>query len=421
MLRKKGVVGKFVEFYGPASTTCRSPTARPSPTWRRNTARPAASSRSTTRRSLPAPHRPRRGARRAGRGLCQGAGPVARRATPDPVFTDTLELDMGTVEPSLAGPKRPQDRVRWRRRGVAFAKRAAGGRKAAARRARRPSACRSSRRRTTTLGHGDVVIAAITSCTNTSNPSRDDRRRPVAQGRRAKGLKAQALGEDLARPARRWSPTTSTKAGLQADLDALGFNLVGYGCTTCIGNSGPLPSRSRRRSTSGDLVAPRCCRATATSRAACTRRARQLPRLAAAGRRLRARRHDDIDLTTEPLGKGKDGKPVYLKDIWPTSGDRRHHRRAPSTPRCSASATPTSSRATSTGRRSVERRRRDLRWDDGSTYVQNPPYFEGMTMEPAPVGDIVGARVLALLGDSITTDHISPAGSSRPTARPAST
>jgi aconitate hydratase len=258
-----------------------------------------------------------------------------------------------------------------------------------------------------------VVIAAITSCTNTSNPSV-----LIAAGLVARKAVPRAS------PVKPWVKTSLAPgsqvvteyldaAGLQKDLDALGFNLVGYGCTTCIGNSGPLPTRSPRRSTTTTWSSPRCSRATATSKAASTRTCGQLSRLAAAGRRLRAGRHDD-DRPHQGAARHRQGRQAglpegHLADDKEIADD---HRSAFVTPEMFRGATPTSSRATSNWQaHQAVPRRQTYAWDDKSTYVQNPPYFDGMGNDPGAGHRHRGARVLGLFGDSITTDHISPAGS----------
>ena len=306
MLRKKGVVSGSSSSAATGSTTCRSPTAPPSPTWRRSTAPPAASSRSTPRPALPAPDRPRRGDDRAGRGLRPRERHVARRGTTPAGLHRHLHLDMAEIVPAISGPKRPQDYTPLNMAADAFYKTVADYRGIDVSNGARamgdeggdvaivaPPEVRKtarSRARTTRIRDGSVVIAAITSCTNTSNPYVMIGAGLVARKAGARP-RPQALGQDLARARAPGGERLSRGAGLQEDLDAIGFNLAGYGCTTCIGNSGPLGGRRSRgdrrerpRGDRGALGQPQLRGADHP------RRAGELPRLAAAGRRLRARR-----------------------------------------------------------------------------------------------------------------------------------
>jgi hypothetical protein len=254
----------------PASTTSRSPTAPPSPTWRRNMARPAASSRRCRdHRFLASRAAKARVALVEAYAKAQGMWRDPELA--DPVFTDTLELDLGDVVPSLAGPEAPAGpRARSPHASRRRLRRHPSASEFKRSRNRRQDARRKVEGKDYDLGHGDVVIAAITSCTNTSNPERADRRRPLAR-KRGQGPQAQAVGEDLAR-ARLAGRHRLSRQGRPAEgpRRKLGFNLVGYGCTTCIGNSGPLPDKISKAINDNDLVAPPCCRATATSKAAST-------------------------------------------------------------------------------------------------------------------------------------------------------
>ena len=251
---------------------------------------------------------------------------------------------------------------------------------------------------------------------------RDDRRRPARAQGAGEGPEGEALGEDLARAGHQVVTDYLAKAGLQADLDALGFNLVGYGCTTCIGNSGPLPEPISEAIDKGDLVAAAVLSGNRNfeGRVNPDVRANYLasPPLVVAYALAGSMQ---VDLTTEPLGTDADGKPVYLTDIWPsTAGDRRVRPAATSRATSSARTTPTCSRGDEHWREIKVEGGHTYEWNRGSTYVQNPPYFEGMTQTPEPVTDIIGARILGLFVDSITTDHISPAGSiKRRRARPA--
>ena len=325
----------------------------------------------------------------------------------EPVYTDVLELDLSSVEPSLAGPKRPQDRIALKDAKAGFAKAvpeivkgASLGKKVAV------------DGQDYQLGHGDVVIAAITSCTNTSNPSVLIGAGLVARNARAKGLRTKPWVKTSFAPGSQVVTDYIAKAGLTADLDAMGFNLTGYGCTVCIGNSGPLPEHVSKAIYEGDLIAAAVLsgnrnfegRVHAEVKANYLASPPLVVAYAIAGTM-------NLDLTTEPIGKGSDGQDVYLKDIWPSSAEIAETIRRCVTP--DTFATRYSDVFTGDEQwQGMGRARASLTygWNSVSTYVANPPYFDGITMEPKPIGDIVHARVLAMFGDSITTDHISPAG-----------
>jgi aconitate hydratase len=336
------------------------------------------------------------------------------RTEQDPVFTDTLELDLGTVQPSLAGPKRPQDRVLLKDAASSFAVEltkslgvpaADVGKKAAV-------AGKSYE-----ITHGDVVIAAITSCTNTSNPYVLVAAGLVARKAHALGLTPKPWVKTSLAPGSQVVTEYLNKSNLAADLDALGFQTVGYGCTTCIGNSGPLDEAIADAIESNRLVAASVLSGNRNfeGRVHPNVRANYLasPPLVVAYALLGNMRED---ITTAPLGKSKDGKDVFLKDIWPSNKEIQDLVHSVVTremflerygdvfkgPKQWQQIEVTGGTDTYT-------------WPSGSTYVKNPPYFEGITMEPKPVGDIKGARILAILGDSITTDHISPAGNIKKT------
>jgi aconitate hydratase len=326
----------------------------------------------------------------------------------EPVFTDVLELDLSTVEPSLAGPKRPQDRVPLAGAKVGFAKSL-------------PDIAKGATLGKTVkvdgqdyeLGHGNVVIAAITSCTNTSNPSVLIGAGIVARNARAKGLTVKPWVKTSFAPGSQVVTDYLTKAGLQADLDALGFNLTGYGCTVCIGNSGPLPEHVSKAIRDGDLVAAAVLsgnrnfegRVHAEVKANYLASPPLVVAYALAGTM-------NLDVTTESLGIGSDGKDVYLRDLWPTSKEIADTIRACVTPDTFAARYSDVFKG-DTQWQAMGKARASLTysWNSGSTYVANPPYFEGITMTPVPVEDIAKARILGIFGDSITTDHISPAGS----------
>ncbi len=409
MLRAKGVVGKFVEFYGAGLDNLaledRATIGNMAPEYGATcgffpiddeTLRYLdATGRSTARVSLVDKYAKAQGLFRA-------------KSTPDPVFTETLHLDLGSVEPSVAGPKRPQDRVLLKdvKSGFAAAMEKEFN-KAGELRKRTPVANRKH-----DLGHGDVVIAAITSCTNTSNPSLMLGAGLLARNAVAKGLKAKPWVKTSLAPGSQVAADYFEKSGLQKDLDALGFNLVGFGCTTCIGNSGPLPEEISEAVNKDDLVVAAVLSGNRNfeGRVNPDVRANYLasPPLVVAYALAGSL---NVDLTREPLGTGKDGKPVFLKDIWPSNGD------------IAALVRKTLSKAMFT-RKYADLFKGDahwrkikvegaatFKWDRRSTYVQNPPYFVGMSRTPAPITDIVDGRVLGLFLDSITTDHISPAGS----------
>jgi aconitate hydratase len=329
-------------------------------------------------------------------------------ATPDPVFTDTVELDLGTVVPSLAGPKRPQDRVSLTDAASAFIKETqTQGVTAEAlnHRTKLPG-------KAFDIGTGDVVIAAITSCTNTSNPYVLVAAGLVARKARALGLHPKPWVKTSLAPGSQVVTEYLEKAGLQADLDALGFNTTGYGCTTCIGNSGPLDEAIVDAVEGEKLVVASVLSGNRNfeGRVHANVRANYLasPPLVVAYSLLGNIRED---ITTVPLGTGSNGEKVFLKDVWPSNEE------------IAESVAANVTRAQFLDRYGVvtlgtpewqalkvETGSETYRWNDGSTYVKNPPYFEGITMEPSEKGDIRAARILGLLGDNITTDHISPAG-----------
>jgi aconitate hydratase len=263
------------------------------------------------------------------------------------------------------------------------------------------------------IGDGDVVIAAITSCTNTSNPSVLIAAGLVARNALAKGLKVKPWVKTSFAPGSQVVTDYLEKAGLMVDLDAMGFNLTGYGCTVCIGNSGPLPEHISKAISDGNLVATAVLsgnrnfegRVHAEVKANYLASPPLVVAYAIAGSL-------NVDLTTEPLGKGADGQDVYLKDIWPSSAEIADMIRANVTPDTFAKRYSDVFKGDEKWQ-GMGKARSSLTyvWNTGSTYVANPPYFEGMTMEPAPIEDVVNARILGMFGDSITTDHISPAGS----------
>jgi aconitate hydratase len=441
MLRKKKVVGKFVEFYGTGLTSL--------PLADRATIANMAPEYGATMGFFPADEETLKYLRLSGRpehhvklveAYTKEQGLFRTDATPDPVFTDTIELDLGIVEPSLAGPKRPQDRVPLSKAKTMYrealesdlAKLGTPAAAAQLAKATTVSAARPLSPETVivadgesvandgvkveykgqsfTLRHGAVVIAAITSCTNTSNPSVMLAAGLLARNAVKKGLTTKPWVKTSLAPGSKVVTDYLRQAGVQEFLDQLGFDLVGYGCTTCIGNSGPLPEPISQAIESGTLITASVLSGNRNFEGRVNPHTRfnylASPPLvvayALAGRM-------DLDLTREPLGVGKDG-PVFLRDIWPSPQDVQDEV------------------ARSVKKEFFQKQYSDVfrgdeqwqaldvptgetyAWDPKSTYVKNPPYFQGMTMELPGIRPINGAKALALLGDSITTDHISPAG-----------
>jgi aconitate hydratase len=442
MLRKKKVVGKFVEFYGTGLSSL--------PLADRATIGNMAPEYGATMGFFPCDAETLKYLRLTGRSehhvqlveaYTREQGLFRTDDTPDPEFTDTLELDLGTIEPSLAGPKRPQDRVPLAKakamyRDALQADLAKLGTPAAAAEVRKanqvsgepalaPSAVLVENGeqvadegvkveyngQSFTLRHGAVVIAAITSCTNTSNPSVMLAAGLLARNAVKKGLQRKPWVKTSLAPGSKVVTDYFRQAGVQEYLDQLGFQLVGYGCTTCIGNSGPLPEPIGNAIESGKLVTA----AVLSGNRNFEGRVNPLTRFnylaspplvvayALAGRM-------DLDLTREPLGIGKDG-PVFLRDIWPTPQQVQDEINR------SVKSEFFQREYADVFKGDDEWRSLDVPkgetydWPTDSTYVKNPPYFAGMTMEPPGIRPINGARALAMLGDSITTDHISPAGS----------
>jgi aconitate hydratase len=331
--------------------------------------------------------------------------------TPDPVFTDTLELDLATVEPSLAGPKRPQDRVVLSQLAEQFMTSdfpTFSGLESYAEKRSVPVAGADYE-----LTDGAVAIAAITSCTNTSNPSVMIGAGLVARKARAKGLTVKPWVKTSLAPGSQVVSDYLEKANLQADLDALGFNLVGYGCTTCIGNSGPLPEPIVDAINAKDLVVGAVLsgnrnfegRVSPHTKANYLASPPLVVAYAIAGNLA-------IDLKKDPIGQDADGRPVYLKDIWPTTEEIKAVMAEALTPDMFRSRYSNVFSGTADWQAIAAEESQTYDWQGDSTYVQNPPFFEDMaaTVNGSSSTDITGARLLALLGDSITTDHISPAG-----------
>ena len=414
MLRAKGVVGRFVEFYGPGldalTLADRATIANMAPEYgatcgffpidEATLAYMRLSGRSDDRIALV-------------KAYCQAQGLWRQANTPDPIFTETLELDLASVLPSLAGPRRPQDKVLLSGAAPAFEGELAGGYKQSDRLQQRVPVAGAG----FDIGHGDVVIAAITSCTNTSNPNVLVAAGLVARKANALGLKSKPWVKTSLAPGSKVVTDYFEKSGLQTDLDALGFNLVGYGCTTCIGNSGPLAEPISKAINGNDIVAASVLSGNRNfeGRVSPDVRANYLasPPLVVAYAIAGSMR---IDITTEALGIGNNGQPVYLKDIWPTNQEVAAM--------VLSSVTADMFRARYDNVFDGDERWQAIKveggatykWNAASTYVQNPPYFDGMTMTPQPTRDITNARPLAIFGDSITTDHISPAGSFKETS-----
>jgi len=405
MLRKKGVVGKFVEFYGSGLSTLSVPD--------RATIANMAPEYGATMGFFPVDaetlsylHFTARGQEQIAlvEAYCKEQSLFRTDQTPDPIFSDTLQLDLESVEPTLAGPKRPQDRVALHQAKASFVKVLEG--------APAKHVAVKNNGDSFDLSSGSVVIAAITSCTNTSNPTLMLGAGLLAKKAVERGLRSKPWVKTSLAPGSKVVTDYLKAADLTKYLDALNFQLVGYGCTTCIGNSGPLAENIGAAIKDNNLVAVAVLSGNRNfeGRIHPLVRANYLasPPLvvayALAGRM-------DVDLTSESLGNGSDGQPVYLRDIWPTPQEIE------STVRASVTSEQYRKQYSEVYEgdahwKSMPVPEGDVyQWDPKSTYIKMPPYFENMPKEPAPLADIHGARVLAILGDSVTTDHISPAGS----------
>jgi len=409
MLRKRGVVGKFVEFFGSGvldlSIADRATIGNMAPEYGATCgffpvdAETVKYLRDTNRKDdrvkLVAAY-------------AKAQGMYLTATTKDPVFTDVLKLDLSKVEPSLAGPKRPQDRVPLKAVKTEFASAMESEFKKAGELDKRVPV----NGREHDLGNGDVVIAAITSCTNTSNPSVMIGAGLLARKAAAKGLTSKPWVKTSLAPGSQVVGEYLAASGLQKDLDKLGFNLVGYGCTTCIGNSGPLPEEISKAINDNDLVAAAVLsgnrnfegRVNADVRANYLASPPLVVAYAIAGTMQK-------DLVKEPIGVDKDGKKVMLKDIWPTTKEIDSFIRKNVTKKVFAKKYANVFKGDANWRKIEVTGGLTYAWDNNSTYVQNPPYFVGMQPRPTPPGDIVNAHILGLFLDSITTDHISPAGS----------
>ncbi len=406
MLRAKGVVGRFVEFFGPGldalSLADRATIANMAPEYGATCGFFPVDERTIDYLKLTGRDDERIELVRA---YCQAQGLWRDAGTPDPWFTDTLDLDMSSVEPSLAGPKRPQDRVRLSEVDELFnAELASTYKKEGGERVAIDG-------EDFTIGHGDVMIAAITSCTNTSNPSVLVAAGLVARKARERGLNRKPWVKTSLAPGSQVVTDYLNSAGLSEDLDAIGFNLVGYGCTTCIGNSGPLDPKFSAAIAEHDLVAASVLsgnrnfegRVSPDCRANYLASPPLVVAYALAGTVVN-------DMNKTPLGQDKQGVDVFLKDVWPTNDEVRALIDAHVHSDMFRSRYADVYHGDAMWRDIAVTGGNTYKWPAQSTYIQNPPYFEGMTMTPKPLTDIAQARALALFGDSITTDHISPAG-----------
>jgi len=419
MLRKKGVVGKFVEFYGPGmanlSVADRATIANMAPEYGATIGFFPVDPQ--TLKYLELTNRPPQQIRLV-EAYLKAQGLFRTDQSPEPEFSDQLTLDLATVEPSLAGPKRPQDRIplkqiksSWKSSLPPLLEKKSKGGGTATLISPDTQVKVTAQNKTFELSHGSVAIAAITSCTNTSNPSVMIGAGLLAKKAVEKGLETKPWVKTSLAPGSKVVIDYLQATGVMPYLEKLGFNLVGYGCTTCIGNSGPLPEPIAQAVKDNDLVVAAVLsgnrnfegRVNSQVKANYLASPPLVVAYAIAG-------HMDFDPYTEPIGTGKDGKALYLKDIWPSSKEiqeavlkvgkemfsKEYAIIFDGDDRWKGLPTPTGQIFT---------------WDKTSTYVKNPPYFEGMSSQPAPLKDIQNARVLAVLGDSVTTDHISPAGS----------
>jgi len=416
MLRQKGVVGKFVEFYGSGLSSMSLPD--------RATIANMAPEYGATMGFFPVDAETLRYLRQTGRLedeveavelYSRAQGLFRTDDTPDPEFQETLELDLSTVQPSLAGPKRPQDRVlltdmkrEWReglqkpveQRGFGLT-----GEQLA------QTGTLRMKGQEVQLKHGDVVIAAITSCTNTSNPSVMMAAGLVAKKAVEAGLSVKPYVKTSLAPGSKVVTEYLNDTGLTPYLEQLGFYTVGYGCTTCIGNSGPLPEPVVEAIQEGDLVAASVLSGNRNFEGRINPHVRAnylaSPPLVVA---YAIAGTVDIDLATEPLGQGKDGQDVYLRDLWPTFEDVTEGMNRAITPEVFKRLYEGIEQSNEMWNRIPVKGGALFEWDRESTYIQEPPFFDEMTMDLEPIKPIAGARVLVKVGDSVTTDHISPAG-----------
>src|SRR3954447_1325356 len=409
MLRKRGVVGKFVEFFGPGLDNLtiedRATIGNMAPEYGATCGffpidddtidYLTKTARKTDRVALV-------------KAYAKAQGLYRTKNTSDPIFTDVMKLELGSVEPSLAGPKRPQDRVLLKdvKNGFATAMDKEFN-KGSEQTKRFPVEDRKH-----DIGHGDVVIAAITSCTNTSNPNVMVAAGLLAKKAVARGLMPKPWVKTSLAPGSQVVAEYLEKSGLQKDLDKIGFNLVGFGCTSCIGNSGPLAEEISESINKNDIVAAAVLsgnrnfegRVNADVRANYLASPPLVVAYAIAGSM-------NIDVAKGAIGVDKKGKKVFLKDIWPTSREINAVIKKCITKEVFKRKYADVFKGEANWRKIAVKGGLTYAWDDRSTYVQNPPYFAGMEKRTHPIEDIVDARVLGLFLDSITTDHISPAGS----------
>ncbi len=413
MLRKLGVVGKFVEFFGDGLAHL--------PLADRATLGNMSPEFGSTCAIFPIDGETIRYLELSGRdaahiklieAYARDQGLWRHDGQPDALYSDTLELDMGTVEPSIAGPKRPQDRIALSVADSTFEKHLEA---ATANRDGGGSATAELNGRAVEIRDGAVLIAAITSCTNTSNPAVMVAAGLLARNAREKGLQSKPWVKTSLAPGSKVVTDYLQKAQLLDDLDALGFYTVGYGCTTCIGNSGPLKPEIVAALQEGEIIGT----AVLSGNRNFEGRIHPLVRMnflaspplvvayALAG-------NLDVNLFNDSLGNDGDGNPVFLKDIWPAQSEIQEVIATNIDSAMFKSSYASVFEGDSNWNSISSPEGEIYTWDEASTYVKNPPYFEGMSMQPSAVADIKGARVLALLGDSVTTDHISPAGSIAP-------
>ena len=409
MLRNKGVVGKFVEFFGDGLAHM--------PLADRATLGNMAPEFGSTCGIFPIDGETIRYLKLSGRddAQCELIEAYAREqgmwredGQPDALYTDTLELDLGDVEPSIAGPKRPQDRIALTNAAASYEKILAD---TIANRDEGGAGVANLDGKDVEINDGSILIAAITSCTNTSNPAVMLAAGLVARNAAAKGLKAKPWVKTSLAPGSRVVSDYLEKAGLIDDLEAVGFFTVGYGCTTCIGNSGPLKPEIADAVTSGKIVGASVLSGNRNFEgrihALVQHNFLASPPLVVA---YALAGNMNVDLYADPLGQDQDGNDVYMKDIWPTQQEI-HDVVAASINSDMFKSSYSKVFEGDANWRNIDSSTGDIyAWDDTSTYVKHPPYFEGMGKDATPVSDIKGARVLALLGDSVTTDHISPAG-----------
>jgi aconitate hydratase len=413
LLRKRGVVGKFVEFFGPGVAAL--------PLADRATIANMAPEYGATCGFFPVDAETLKYLAFTGRPAWRVAlveayykeqGLFHTKDSPEPVFTDTLALDLGTVEPSVAGPKRPQDRVSLKGVKASFAAALPGLRKSKEAKPERVPVTMGGQ--TSDLSHGAVVIASITSCTNTSNPSVMVAAGLVAKKAVELGIATRPWVKTSLAPGSKVVTDYLAEAGLTKYLDQLGFNLVGYGCATCIGNSGPLPEPVSAAIKEGELVVASVLsgnrnfegRVQAEVRANYLMSPPLVVAYALAGRM-------DIDLSAEPLGTGRNGRPVFLKDVWPSAGEVAATMGGAVLPEMFTREYGNVYEGDARWRALPVPEGELYAWDAKSTYIKRATFFDGLSRTPREIADVAGARVLAFLGDSITTDHISPAGSIR--------